>query len=65
MLKQRRTFVLRVWYEHSVGDAEAPALRGALERVDTNVVRYFGSLADLVSLVEEALGDRHNTAEEV
>jgi hypothetical protein len=66
MLEQRRTFVLRVWYECSVGDTEAPVLRGSLECVDKGAIRYFGKLSDLAILVDEVLGDlANNTAEDV
>ncbi len=50
---KRVVFVLRIWQEGRPSLAqERPILRGSLQRMGTEDIRYFHSLADLLRLLD-------------
>ncbi len=54
MDRKRAVFVLRIWEEGrpSLGQ-ETPTLRGSLQQMGTEDIRYFRSLRDLLHLLDQ------------
>lgn len=57
LCRQRFAFVLRIWIEQDTCDAgERPMLRGSVQQVDGDRMRYFNSFDQVVEILREAVG---------
>jgi len=56
MGRQRWAFVLYLWVESGPGAGGRAALRGSLQLVGTETVRYFTSVEQVADLLVDAMG---------
>ncbi|MGC9522499.1 MAG: hypothetical protein ACP5HG_11545 [Anaerolineae bacterium] len=56
-VRRTRAFILRIWGEYL--DQTPPTWRGEIENADTQEVRRFGSLEEMVAHLQAWSSERH------
>ncbi len=57
MNRKRQSFILRIWFEDEPNLAGyAPALRGSIQPIGAESIRYFSSYARLLEALERLTG---------